>query len=550
MKRPKLKKASKRMSCHKRYKIQKKVREHKRKVRKEAKKRGHKKRKTDPGIPNSAPFKEALLREAEQRKQQLEELKQKQKLERQKEQAKKKLEAQNVSPPKEEPVKKEPVKPKEQPSNQPDNRNLKESFCRELKKVIEESDVVLEVLDARDPLGCRCSQVEQLIIQSGGNKKLLLVLNKTDLVPKENLRKWLWYLQKEFPTVIFKSSVQPKDKVNPSRKKQRDSKAGPINLSIGRVCVGGEGLLKLLQNFCETDNETLHVGVIGFPSVGKSSIINSLKKTSACQVGPARGITRSMQVVRVDKQIKMLDSPCLIASPSNSAAALALRSLINTGDEKSVLELMSAVLKHCSKKQIMLHYKIPDYRNSLEFLILLAQKRGMHKKGNVPDSPGIARVLLSEWTGAKLNYHSKPPRSFNFSPHLNEDIVAAMQQGFNRDQLAQYNANSIKAIHSPSKNSSIVFESSGLINGIIDENHISEEESEDDDDTSMEEEDQDSADEDIEVSFEPAQKPEKAKALLERPRSGEQLGAQREDSLNLDLLPEQDDAYDFNTDYV
>lgn len=89
MKRPKLKKASKRMTCHKRYKIQKKVREHHRKLRKEAKKRGRKKPRKDPGVPNSAPFKEALLREAELRKQQLEELKQQQKLDRQNERNKK-----------------------------------------------------------------------------------------------------------------------------------------------------------------------------------------------------------------------------------------------------------------------------------------------------------------------------------------------------------------------------------------------------------------------------------------------------------------------------
>lgn len=38
--------------------------------------------------------------------------------------------------------------------------------------------MVLEVLDARDPMGCRCPQLEQAVICSGGNKKLLLVLNK------------------------------------------------------------------------------------------------------------------------------------------------------------------------------------------------------------------------------------------------------------------------------------------------------------------------------------------------------------------------------------
>ncbi len=44
--------------------------------------------------------------------------------------------------------------------------------------MVEASDVVLEVLDARDPLGCRCVQVEQAVLDSGSNKKLILVLNK------------------------------------------------------------------------------------------------------------------------------------------------------------------------------------------------------------------------------------------------------------------------------------------------------------------------------------------------------------------------------------
>ena len=49
---------------------------------------------------------------------------------------------------------------------------------REFRKVVEASDVVLEVLDARDPLGCRCLQVEEAVLTSGANKKLILVLNK------------------------------------------------------------------------------------------------------------------------------------------------------------------------------------------------------------------------------------------------------------------------------------------------------------------------------------------------------------------------------------
>lgn len=44
--------------------------------------------------------------------------------------------------------------------------------------MIDASDVVIEVLDARDPLGCRCPQLEEAVLQREGNKKLLFVLNK------------------------------------------------------------------------------------------------------------------------------------------------------------------------------------------------------------------------------------------------------------------------------------------------------------------------------------------------------------------------------------
>jgi predicted GTPase len=52
------------------------------------------------------------------------------------------------------------------------------SFFREFLKVVKASDVILEVLDARDPLGTRCPSVEQQILSMDPNKKIVLVLNK------------------------------------------------------------------------------------------------------------------------------------------------------------------------------------------------------------------------------------------------------------------------------------------------------------------------------------------------------------------------------------
>lgn len=64
----------------------------------------------------------------------------------------------------------------------------KKAYAKELKKVVEASDVLIEVLDARDPEGCRSKDLEQQCLAQG--KKVLLVVNKIDLVPPQNSRMW------------------------------------------------------------------------------------------------------------------------------------------------------------------------------------------------------------------------------------------------------------------------------------------------------------------------------------------------------------------------
>ena len=60
--------------------------------------------------------------------------------------------------------------------------NSRRAFLRELRKVVDNSDVILHVLDARDPIGTRSSAIEEMAL-STYNKKLVYVLNKSDLVP-------------------------------------------------------------------------------------------------------------------------------------------------------------------------------------------------------------------------------------------------------------------------------------------------------------------------------------------------------------------------------
>jgi nuclear GTP-binding protein len=177
------------------------------------------------------------------------------------------------------------------PQNERDSS--RKAFFREFKKVVEEADVILEVLDARDPIGCRARAVEQAILAKG-DKKIVLVLNKIDLVPRQVVTAWLKHLRQEFPTVAFRCNTQLQ-KSNLARGK---GDFDTYDSLAGGTCLGGDNLLELLKNYCRSQNlkKTITVGIIGYPNTGKSSLINSLKRSKAAAVGAKPGFTRTMQV--------------------------------------------------------------------------------------------------------------------------------------------------------------------------------------------------------------------------------------------------------------
>nr|XP_057911332.1 guanine nucleotide-binding protein-like 3 [Doryrhamphus excisus] len=537
MKRPKLRKASKRMSCAKRYKIQKKVREHNRKLKKDAKKKGLKKpSKKDPGVPNSAPFKEEVLREAEQRRLQIEEEKERRKQANKLERAQKRKKEKEAASKQAEPK----AKKARQEEKRPD-KTSKQFLCSQVNRVIDAADVVIEVLDARDPLGCRCPQLEEAVLQRAGNKKLLLVLTKIDLVPKANVELWIQRLQQEFPVVAFKASL-PVSRKTANKKRRLGASNEILDQSRGAACFGNAVLTELLTSYAASKPEgsTLRVGIVGFPNVGKSSLINCLKGSPVCIAGVERGITKTMQEVHVLSNVNLLDSPGILACPSNAAASLALRSLqVEEGEEK-VQEAVRTLLKQCDKSQVMLQYYVANYRNAVEFLTLFAQKRGFLQKGGVPNLAQAASVFLDDWTGPKLSYHCKPLNS-SLPIYMSDAVVTEMWNGLDRNQLNVGNENTMSSVKFPNHASSISFTSKGPTAGLLVVSDIPKEE-----ERPTEKEAQNNDIKTKESAETNTHEPEEV-APQEKTKHVHFKSVPIDISLSTGAT---DDAYDFNTDFV
>ena len=287
--------------------------------------------------------------------------------------------------------------------------NSKKAYFKEFKKVVDAADVILEVLDARDPLGCRCPHIEELILSSGHNKKIILVLNKIDLVPREITEQWVKYLKNEFPTVAFKSSTQnQKNNLSQSKVAVNIASDGVLNSS---ECLGADMLMKILKNYCRSaDIKTaITVGVIGYPNAGKSSLINSLKRSKACGVGSTPGFTKIAQEVHIDKHVKLIDSPGIVFTSGNTDSDILLRNCVKVEQLQDPITPVNIILKRCRKDQLLEFYCIPDFKDVKSFLGHLALKRGKLARGGVPNVEMAARLVLQDWNSGKISFYTHPP---------------------------------------------------------------------------------------------------------------------------------------------
>jgi nuclear GTP-binding protein len=202
---------SKRTTLKQKYKVIRKVKEHHKKKRKEEsrlKKLGIKPKKPKEigGVPANYPYRDELIKEMKFENFRQDHIKEQKKLERNQKRAENKAKAKAggefedlaTMAKKKENAYEMKLKAQlaetlgssadgMQTADDRDSDASRRAYYKEFVKVVELSDVVIQVLDARDPLACRAPEVERFVRKTNPGKRVILLLNKIDLVPKSNV---------------------------------------------------------------------------------------------------------------------------------------------------------------------------------------------------------------------------------------------------------------------------------------------------------------------------------------------------------------------------
>ena len=249
-------------------------------------------------------------------------------------------------------------------------------------------DVVVYILDSRIPYSCINPKFTELI----KNKKVIYVLNKSDLANKAETAKWIEY---------FKSLGNYAIEIN-STKTNASLKIKRLILDITRDIIEKykkKGALRIIRAM-----------VIGVPNVGKSTLINNFAGKSRALTGDKPGVTKAKQWVKLDETLELLDTPgTLYPAFENQKIARHLAYVFSIREEIiDINELALEFLKEIvliDETAIKTRYNIDNLSvNPLENLELIARKRGCIIRGGEVDYEKTSKLILDDFRKCKLGY--------------------------------------------------------------------------------------------------------------------------------------------------
>jgi ribosome biogenesis GTPase A len=262
----------------------------------------------------------------------------------------------------------------------------KTKYPKLLLQVIETSDIILEVLDARFAKEMQNKEIETLIEKK--DKKLILVLNKADLSSKK--------MPKHSATKGTLSSAKQGISVSCKTKKGVTELRNKIKILANQIKKSETNKFHRIQ-----------VGVIGYPNSGKSSLINVLIGKNSAKIGAEAGFTKGIQKLRLTSEIMLLDSPGVIPNDqysSSDATKISKHTKVGGRSASQVKDpenIVAEIMKEHSK-QIEKYYKINAKADTEILIEKLGKKKGFLKKGGKVNEDQTSRLILKDFQDGKI----------------------------------------------------------------------------------------------------------------------------------------------------
>lgn len=326
----------------------------------------------------------------------------------------------------------------------PFEKNL--DIWRQLWRVLERSDLLVMVVDARDPLFYRCPDLEEYAREINEHKRTLLLVNKADLLPITIRQKWAEYFHQHNILFAFWSAKAASAALEGKRLSSHWEEESTLSDSDTKI-YGRDELLARLQTEAEviaahqkalyeketrgenpSDAGSVHstakhvvVGFVGYPNVGKSSTINALIGGKRTGVTSTPGKTKHFQTLIISDELVLCDCPGLVfPSFSSSRYEMIASGVLPIDRMTEHREAVQVVANKVSRHVIESIYNItlpkpkpyePQSRPPLasELLRAYCASRGYVSSSGLPDETKAARQILKDYIDGKLPHFEMPP---------------------------------------------------------------------------------------------------------------------------------------------
>jgi ribosome biogenesis GTPase A len=248
-----------------------------------------------------------------------------------------------------------------------------------VRKIIEKATIILIVLDSRNPLGTYNIELERMAKKF--HTFFMLVLNKSDLIPKNIINKWMNFFKSRGYSIISINAHKAKDI---------------------------EILKKKIKHI--SGKRQIILAIVGYPNVGKSTIINNLKGRKIAGTSPIPGFTKGEKIVKIEDNFLIIDTPGLISSKKYSSTELVFQGGLSPDKIKNSIPAAVTLLKRISNSMptLLKEYYGINEMEPYDFLKMFAAKRGFILKGGELNVDESARTILRDWQSGKIKFYILP----------------------------------------------------------------------------------------------------------------------------------------------